>query len=269
MCASNASWQPICIKKKGIQFNHKPAGSYTLPSQLRMIICGPSGAGKTILALKLLIDYLDYDNLIIVSPSLDSQEEYQVFIRGLQNGLRRDQIKEIFRRQDEINIPLIDLVDRVVRRNRISSERIDVTIIKDPLDLPTPEEIGKKYGLKKTIVLVDDCLTKDQSSIKNLFIYGRHSSICCIYLSQSFSELDRSGIRGNADVFVFYEPTNTIDVECIWRNFCKQEYDTAKKFSCFARECFRGKVDKQGRNRGYILIDTSKTKDNKIWSNVF
>jgi uridine kinase len=94
-----------------------------------MIVCGPSGTGKTVLVLKLLIEYLDFENLIIVSPSLDSQEEYQVFIRGLQNGLTREQIKHIFRNQDQIEGPLVDFVNLVVRRNRFAKEQIDIVII--------------------------------------------------------------------------------------------------------------------------------------------
>ena len=68
-----------------------------------MLIIGPSGSGKTILLLKMLIYNLDYDKLVICSPSLDCQKEYQIFIKALNSGLDLGEIELLFRCQDDID----------------------------------------------------------------------------------------------------------------------------------------------------------------------
>ena len=57
------------------------------PSQLRMVIIGNSGSGKTKLLFKFLLEgYLDFQKIVFVSPSL-SQKEYDVIIKSLQKWL--------------------------------------------------------------------------------------------------------------------------------------------------------------------------------------
>ena len=73
---------PVWEKDK-VVFNNKD-----LPSGFRAIIVGQTGLGKTTLLLKLLIYNLDFENLIICSPSLLYQTEYKILI----NGLKRDLI---------------------------------------------------------------------------------------------------------------------------------------------------------------------------------
>ena len=66
------------------------------PSQLRMVIIGNSGSGKTKLLFKFLLEgYLDFQKIVFVSPSL-SQTEYDVIIKSLQKGLNINQVKTIF-----------------------------------------------------------------------------------------------------------------------------------------------------------------------------
>ena len=52
-----------------IRFNHNPI----IPDSFRMLIVGPSNCGKTVLLLKMLLtpEYLDYENLIIFSKTID------------------------------------------------------------------------------------------------------------------------------------------------------------------------------------------------------
>src|SRR5439155_20414944 len=80
------------------------------PNQLRLLISGPSGVGKSALLLKLLTNicpihkfshFLDYQTLILVSPSL-SQQEYQILIKGFNAGLWKNQIIKLFEVQKQI-----------------------------------------------------------------------------------------------------------------------------------------------------------------------
>ena len=57
------------------------------PSQLKMVIIGNSGSGKTKLLFKFLLEgYLYFQKLVFESLSL-SQKEYDVIIKSFQKGL--------------------------------------------------------------------------------------------------------------------------------------------------------------------------------------
>ena len=61
-----------------------------------MVIIGNSGSGKTKLLFKFLLEqYLDFQKIIFISPSV-SQKEYEVIIKSLQKGLSINQIRTIF-----------------------------------------------------------------------------------------------------------------------------------------------------------------------------
>ena len=67
-----------------------------------MVIIGNSGSGKTKFLFKFLLEqYLDYEKIVFVCPSL-SQKEYEVIIKSLQKGLSINQIITIFKQQKHI-----------------------------------------------------------------------------------------------------------------------------------------------------------------------
>src|SRR5437870_13394279 len=80
-----------------------------ISNQLRLLISGPSGTGKSALLLRLLTnicpihnkEFLDYQTLILVSPSL-SQSEYQIIIKAFNAGLCKSQIIKLFEVQNKI-----------------------------------------------------------------------------------------------------------------------------------------------------------------------
>ena len=74
-----------------------------LPGSIRGLLIGSSNSGKTFLLFQILLadGFLDYNNLLIFSKSLN-QNEYQVLIEGFKNKLTKEQIREIFERQDDL-----------------------------------------------------------------------------------------------------------------------------------------------------------------------
>ena len=86
-------------KDKGIQRNH----SYLLPRDIRAIVVGKSGVGKTCLVTYLLLnpDMLDYDTLTICGQSLH-QPEYRIMKSAFSKGWSKNQVNALFGLQDKL-----------------------------------------------------------------------------------------------------------------------------------------------------------------------
>ena len=223
-----------------------------LPSSLRMMIVGPSGSGKTVLLLKLLLYNLDFNHLVICSPSLDKQKEYQIFINALSKGLDLAQVASIFENQDEI-----DNVDELIDDLSNDSNDIRVTIYRSPDELPEPEKLKVK-----TLVIVDDCLLKRQSNIENLFVYGRPLGINTIYLTQSYFATDKQSIRGNCNAFIFFE-VSTTDLRNSYEQIGSKDFEKVDDYKRYAVDAWNSV------NHGYFVVDMTKKAGSRFSANSF
>lgn len=255
---------PIWEKDK-VTFNNSD-----LPSGFRAVIIGQTGLGKTTLLLKLLIYNLDFENLIICSPSLIYQTEYTILINSLKKGLDMSQIESIFRYQDDID-NVDDLIDEVANRTQNGNQNETfVKTYKDPEELPSPEELVNALpeGKRKTLVIIDDCLKKKQGKLQDYFIYGRPLNINTIYLSQSYFSLDLHTIRNNCQVFIVFELTNT-DLKNSYEQLGSKNFSTKEAYYSFAMKAWESVKDKIGRNRGYFVVDLTKPTGSRISMNTF
>ena len=127
----------------------------------RMLICGPSNSGKTNLLLNMIYKLLVFDKIYLFSKNLH-QYQYQGFLKDFAERINPKVGYEIIEAYDDEIIPLEEL----------------------PLD-------------NQKIVVFDDLLCeKNQNSIINYFINGRHKNCCVIYLSQTFYKVPKD-IRVN------------------------------------------------------------------------
>lgn len=152
------------------------------PSQLRKCIVGPSGCGKSKLLFKLLLEnYLDFHKIIFCSPSL-SQIEYQIIIKGLQNGLNVNQIRTLFNVQKDISDidSALDMIckalDAKTNNDKFKPINIDVEVYNHPDMLPLPQEINPG-GKSKVLCVIDDCTIINSLNPTQLFVYGRPLNI--------------------------------------------------------------------------------------------
>ena len=78
-----------------------------LPKDIRALIVGKSGAGKSVFLTYLLLEpeLLDYDNLIVCGPSLH-QPLYNIMNKGFSINLSKDQVRHLFENHDVINSQL-------------------------------------------------------------------------------------------------------------------------------------------------------------------
>ena len=125
----------------------------------RMLICAPSGGGKTNLLLNMLLTPLLYfDEIHLYAKNLQ-QNKYQNLLKTIEPISKKHGFDFIKASNDEI-IPLSDLDD----------------------------------GNQKLIIF-DDYLntgTKNDQEIRNYFTGSRNKNCSCIYLSQSYYNTDKT-----------------------------------------------------------------------------
>ena len=122
----------------------------------RMLICGPSNSGKTNTLLHMLYELLEYDKIYLFSKNLH-QNKYQDLLQKFAEKINPKVGYEVIEAHGDEIIPLEEL----------------------------PEDNQK-------IVVFDDLVCeKNQNSIINYFINGRHKNCCVIYLSQTFYKVPK------------------------------------------------------------------------------
>ena len=127
----------------------------------RMLICGPSNSGKTNTLLHMLYELLEYDNIYLFSKNLH-QNKYQELLQKFDEKINPKVGYDVIEAHGDEIIPLEEL----------------------PVDT------------QKIVVFDDLVCEKNQNSIINYFINGRHKNCCVIYLSQTFYKVPKD-IRVN------------------------------------------------------------------------
>jgi hypothetical protein len=82
---------------------------------------------------------------------------------------------------------------------------------------------------RKILLVVDDCLTKKQQEIADYFVYGRHSGINVVYLTQAYFSINKDKIRNNTEVFIVFEISDT-DLKNSYEQLGAKEFDTLNEY---------------------------------------
>ena len=134
----------------------------------RMLICGPSNSAKTNTLLHMLYVLLEYDKIYLFSKNLH-QNKYQNLLQDFAEKINPQVGYDVIDAYGDEIIPLEEL----------------------PAD-------------NQKIVVFDDLVCeKNQNSIINNFINGRHKNCCVIYLTQTFYKVPKN-IRDNCSHFCIF-----------------------------------------------------------------
>jgi len=194
--------------EKRTTFNHHE----NLPNSFRMLIIGSSGSGKTTLLFQMLIesDFIDYNNLIIFT-STPKQQEYQLLYHGFTNGLSKDSVAALTLNQKDFQGIPIEALCKTFSKLHPEKPTITITLSSKTNDIIHPDMLDKT---KKHLIIFDDCVNEsNQMIMSQYFSRGRHSNCNCIYLSQSYFDLDRT-IRLNCNFLILFKLSqrNKVDI---------------------------------------------------------
>ena len=234
--------------------NHtlKRNNSQLLPSNIRGLIIGKSNCGKTTLLLNLLLQpsWLDYNHLYVFGNTLH-QKEYQILKKGLEVGLSKQQITNIFLNQNALEKSKLSPTEVIEQYSGVAKGTIkgdfysDCTLIPDPTDLSIEE---------KNLLILDDCFLGPQNKAEAYYTRGRQNNCDTFYISQSYFRLPRHTIRENANFIVLF-PQDVKNLTHIHADHCDGDM-SLKEFKSFCRQVW------ESGPHNFISIDLTSGKLN-------
>lgn len=136
-----------------------------LPNTIRCIVCGPSNCGKTNVVFSLLTD-----------PKGLRFENLYVFSKSLQQ-------------------PKYVLLSQIMR----SVPEVGYFTFDNSEDVPSPET-----AKENSVMVFDDVACDSQDQMRAYFSMGRHKSVDCFYLSQSYTRVPKHLLRDNANLLLLF-----------------------------------------------------------------
>ena len=158
----------------------------------RMLICGPSGLGKTNTLMHMIYNLLYFDKVYLYAKNLE-QSKYQNLMDILQ-PISNEAGYDVIEASNDKIIPVEDL----------------------------------DSDSQKIVIFNDFVCDKNQKPLVDYFIRGRHKNCSVIYLSQSYYKTPKD-IRLNCSHFCIYEfpSANEKSLICHENNISKELYEKA------------------------------------------
>lgn len=204
-----------------------------LLNDMRCIIVGKSGSGKTSLMFNLILKWLDFDVLYIYGKSC-YQPMYQKLKICMDGKCSSELTASILKYCKGVGDDLIaDLVKQSgVKDNDQRSHKSGARKLVFLDELPPPEEFDKN---KKNLIVFDDVMLGKQDAIEPFFTRGRHNNINMFYITQNYIEVPNHTIRENANFIIAFRQN-----EQNMRNLLRDHGSglTWKEFQNFCHGCW-------------------------------
>lgn len=253
----------IRVKSK-IQRNNSPI----MPSNIRCMIVGSSGCGKTSLLSQMLLmpNLLDYNKLVICCPMID-QPVYEFLANGFGSGCNKNVLHELVassikRPIDEDELDSFfksvsawkEAVGEAIKNGEVVGEEElhlyqqlesspKVEVFEQIEDLPSLTEWSKN---ENKVIVFDDVLEENQKIIEPFFTKARHKNFDTFYLAQDYWRTPKQCIRTNLNLLIVF-PLNSDEVNLIYRAHVKPDI-SREQFDLLCKEAW-------SKPYGYLIID--------------
>ena len=224
--------------------NHSPI----FPRDIRALIVGKSGYGKTTLLMQLLLepDMLDYDTLTVCGKSLH-QPQYRTLDAAFSKGLSKHQVRTIFEQQTKLRKQYDGGIDEFIDRYKGPCKGgIDSRFLEDVDDIPDPSEHDPR---RKNLLVLDDIMLGPQNKAEAYYTRGRPNNVDTIYIAQNFFRLPRQTVRENTNLMMLFNQ----DAKNL--NHIYQDHCTDIPFSEFNNFC--NDVWRRGEHN-FVTINLSR-----------
>ena len=191
--------------------------------------------------------WLDYNNLYAFGKSFH-QQEYKVFRKGLEAGLSKQQVSNLFNSQEAlVNISPLTAIEKFsgVRDGKIQADFYD-----DCQDIPDPSALNPA---QKNLLLLDVCFLGKQNKAEAYYTRGRHNNCDTIYIAQNYFRLPRHRIRENSNFIILF-PQDVKNLTHIHDDHCASDIPLLE-FKQFCHSVWN-------ENHNFITIDLTGTPMN-------
>ena len=219
-----------------------------LPQNMRGLVIGKSGCGKTTVIFNLLLQsgWLDYNHLYVFGKSLH-QQEYKVLRKGLEAGLSKQQISNVFNSQEALR----DILSLIVieKYSGVRNGKIRADLYGDCQDIPDLSALSTQ----KNLLLLDDFLLGKQNKVEAYYTRGRHNNCDTIYIAHNNFRLPRHTIRENSNFIILFSQ-DTKNLTHIHADHCANDISLLE-FKQFCHEVW-------SKEHNFVTIDLTSTPMN-------
>ena len=127
------------------------------------------------------------------------QQEYKILRNGLDAGLSKQQISNLFNSQEAFgNISPLTATEKFcgVRNGKVRADFYD-----DCQDIPDPSALDPT---QKNLLMLDDCFQGKQNKAEAQYTRGRHNNCDTIYIAQNYLRLPRHTVRENSNFLILF-----------------------------------------------------------------
>ena len=201
---------------------------------------------KTTFIFNLLLqpNWWDYNHLFVFGKSLHLQE-YRVLQKGLEAGLSKQQISNLFNNQEALRASIISPLTAIDTFSGVRNGKIRTDFYDDCQNIPDPSALDP---LQNNLFLLDDCFLGKQNKAEAYYTRGRHNNCDQIYIAQNYFRLLRHTIRENSNFIILF-PQVLKNLTHIHAEHCASDI-TLSEFKQFLHG-----VWSDGENHNFVTID--------------
>ena len=178
-----------------------------LPDSIRALICGPSNCGKSNVMLSLIFDT---------------------------NGLR---FENVYIYSKSLYQPKYEYLQKVLN----DIPEISYHPYRENTEIISPEDANPN-----SIFIFDDVACDKQEKIREYFSMGRHKSVDCFYLCQTYTRIPKHLIRDNANLIMLFKQDD-LNLKHVYTDHVSSDM-SFEKFKELCTACWKKKY-------GFIVID--------------